>query len=49
MNKMADVAMTLAVVALFADGPTAIRDGNIICPTMPEFIVFSLCIIACRW
>ncbi|XP_065859382.1 3-phosphoshikimate 1-carboxyvinyltransferase 2 [Euphorbia lathyris] len=26
MNKMPDVAMTLAVVALFADGPTAIRD-----------------------
>ncbi|GAV78648.1 EPSP_synthase domain-containing protein [Cephalotus follicularis] len=25
MNKMPDVAMTLAVVALFADGPTAIR------------------------
>lgn len=30
MNKMPDVAMTLAVVALFADGPTAIRDGNFI-------------------
>ncbi|CAN6479449.1 unnamed protein product [Victoria cruziana] len=28
MNKMPDVAMTLAVVALFADGPTAIRDGT---------------------
>lgn len=29
MNSMPDVAMTLAVVALFADGPTAIRDvGN---------------------
>ncbi|KAI3444699.1 hypothetical protein Pfo_001364 [Paulownia fortunei] len=28
MNKMPDVAMTLAVVALFADGPTAIRDEN---------------------
>eukprot|EP00252_Welwitschia_mirabilis_P004645 TRINITY_DN14948_c0_g1_i1.p1 TRINITY_DN14948_c0_g1~~TRINITY_DN14948_c0_g1_i1.p1 ORF type:complete len:520 (-),score=103.57 TRINITY_DN14948_c0_g1_i1:318-1877(-) len=26
MNKMPDVAMTLAVVALFAHGPTAIRD-----------------------
>lgn len=26
MNKMPDVAMTLAVVALYADGPTAIRD-----------------------
>ncbi|XP_027157677.1 3-phosphoshikimate 1-carboxyvinyltransferase 2 [Coffea eugenioides] len=26
MNKMPDVAMTLAVVALFADGSTAIRD-----------------------
>ncbi|KAL3649460.1 hypothetical protein CASFOL_005863 [Castilleja foliolosa] len=26
MNKMPDVAMTLAVVALFTDGPTAIRD-----------------------
>ncbi|CAI5514748.1 unnamed protein product [Closterium sp. Naga37s-1] len=26
MNKMPDVAMTLAVVALFAEGPTAIRD-----------------------
>lgn len=26
LNKMPDVAMTLAVVALFADGPTAIRD-----------------------
>jgi 3-phosphoshikimate 1-carboxyvinyltransferase len=38
MNKMPDVAMTLAVVALFADGPTAIRDGKILCPTMPEFI-----------
>ena len=30
MNKMPDVAMTLAVVALFADGPTAIRDGMIL-------------------
>lgn len=30
MNKMPDVAMTLAVVALFADGPTAIRDGRLI-------------------
>ena len=29
MNKMPDVAMTLAVVALFANGPTAIRDGNV--------------------
>lgn len=29
MNKMPDVAMTLAVVALFADGPTAIRDGMV--------------------
>ena len=28
MNKMTDVAMTLSVVALFADGPTAIRDGK---------------------
>ncbi|KAI3961520.1 hypothetical protein MKX01_001256, partial [Papaver californicum] len=27
MNKMHDVAMTLAVVALFADGQTSIRDG----------------------
>lgn len=27
MNKMPDVAMTLAVVALFAEGSTAIRDG----------------------
>jgi len=27
MNKMPDVAMTLAVAALFANGPTAIRDG----------------------
>lgn len=27
MNKMPDIAMTLAVVALFANGPTAIRDG----------------------
>lgn len=26
MNKMPDVAMTLAVVALYANGPTAIRD-----------------------
>ncbi|CAN8318557.1 unnamed protein product [Cochlearia groenlandica] len=26
MNKMPDVAMTLAVVALFTDGPTTIRD-----------------------
>lgn len=26
MNKMPDVAMTLAVVALFAEGPTTIRD-----------------------
>lgn len=26
MNKMPDVAMTLVVVALFANGPTAIRD-----------------------
>lgn len=26
MNKMPDVAMTLAVVALYADGPTTIRD-----------------------
>ena len=30
MNKMPDVAMTLAVVALFADGPTTIRDGTFI-------------------
>lgn len=29
MNKMPDVAMTLAVVALFAEGSTAIRDGMI--------------------
>ncbi|KAG9160696.1 hypothetical protein Leryth_017488 [Lithospermum erythrorhizon] len=29
MNKMPDVAMTLAVVALYADGPTAIRDGMV--------------------
>ena len=29
MNKMPDVAMTLAVVALYADGPTTIRDGMI--------------------
>lgn len=29
MNKMPDVAMTLAVVALYADGPTAIRDGKL--------------------
>ncbi|CAL5441297.1 unnamed protein product [Camellia sinensis] len=28
MNKMPDVAMTLAVIALFADGVTTIRDGN---------------------
>lgn len=28
MNKMPDVAMTLAVVALYADGPTTIRDGE---------------------
>ena len=28
MDKMPDVAMTLAVVALFADGPTTIRDGK---------------------
>ena len=28
MNKMPDVAMTLAVVALYADGPTTIRDGK---------------------
>ena len=27
MNKMPDVAMTLSVVALFADGLTAKRDG----------------------
>ncbi|KAE8728980.1 3-phosphoshikimate 1-carboxyvinyltransferase 2 [Hibiscus syriacus] len=27
MNKMPDVAMSLAVVALYADGPTAIRDA----------------------
>ena len=26
MNAMPDAAMTLAVAALFADGPTAIRD-----------------------
>lgn len=31
MNKMPDVAMTLAVVALYADGPTAIRDGTFLC------------------
>lgn len=31
MNKMPDVAMTLAVVALYADGPTAIRDGMFSC------------------
>ena len=27
MNAMPDVAMTLAVLGLFADGPVAIRDG----------------------
>ena len=32
MNKMPDVAMTLAVVALFADGPTTIRDGTVLAP-----------------
>ena len=31
MNKMPDVAMTLAVVALYANGPTAIRDGMFSC------------------
>ena len=31
MNKMPDVAMTLAVVALYADGPTTIRDGMLCC------------------
>lgn len=29
MNKLPNVAMTLAVVALFADGPTVIRDGKL--------------------
>lgn len=29
MNKIPDVAMTLAVIALFADGPTVIRDGKL--------------------
>jgi len=29
MNKMPDVAMTLAVVALFANGQTTIRDGMV--------------------
>jgi 3-phosphoshikimate 1-carboxyvinyltransferase len=29
MNKMPDVAMTLAVVALFANGSTTIRDGMV--------------------
>lgn len=29
MNKMPDVAMTLAVVALFAEGSTTIRDGMV--------------------
>lgn len=28
MNAMPDVAMTLAVLGLFADGPVAIRDGT---------------------
>lgn len=36
MNKMPDVAMTLAVVALFADGPTAIRDG------MPNLVSWEI-------
>lgn len=30
MNAMPDVAMTLAVLGLFADGPVAIRDGIIL-------------------
>jgi len=34
MNTMPDVAMTLAVVALFADGPTAIRDGETLVPSL---------------
>jgi hypothetical protein len=29
MNSMPDVAMTLAVMGLFADGPVAIRDGDL--------------------
>jgi UDP-N-acetylglucosamine enolpyruvyl transferase len=29
MNSMPDVAMTLAVMGLFADGPVAIRDGEL--------------------
>ena len=28
MNAMPDVAMTLAVLGLFSDGPVAIRDGT---------------------
>ena len=28
MNKIIDVAMTLDMVSLFADDPTAIRDGD---------------------
>ncbi|RZC80120.1 hypothetical protein C5167_042697 [Papaver somniferum] len=31
MNKLPDVAMTVAVVAIFADGPTTIRDEIIFC------------------
>jgi 3-phosphoshikimate 1-carboxyvinyltransferase len=49
MNKMPDVAMTLAVVALFADGPTAIRDGifvacfHIIIVSMKVDCIFFKC------
>lgn len=42
MNKMPDVAMTLAVVALFADGPTAIRDGLFLYPHLFP-LLFSFC------
>ncbi|XP_059318252.1 3-phosphoshikimate 1-carboxyvinyltransferase, chloroplastic [Lycium ferocissimum] len=44
MNKMPDVAMTLAVVALFADGPTAIRDGtaSLLSGNQMEFKFFFL-------
>lgn len=30
MNAMPDVAMTLAVLGLFSDGPVAIRDGTVL-------------------
>ena len=51
MNKMPDVAMTLAVVALYADGPTAIRDGmpssTLCCEPQTHFLTWLGILVLC--